>query len=124
MKIKINVKEEHIINGKCARVNECAIALAVNDIIPDVMVAREQLGLAYPDATTSILCDLPTFVTSNIWLFDQLDKVIGKERLEHLSPFSFEVDIDEAILFPDKLLQEIEQIIEGSKNIELVAIKK
>ena len=56
--------------------------------------------------------------------FDMFDEhnIVGKARLEHLQPFSFVVNVDESKLFPDKLLDEIEQIIEGSKNIELVTV--
>jgi hypothetical protein len=71
------------------------------------------------------IATLPHFVTEKINCFDKFEEhgIAGKERLVHLAPFSFVVDADEDILFPDKLLEEIEEIIEGSKNIELVGEK-
>jgi len=124
MEIKINVKEEHIINGKCEKARECAIALAVIDIIPEAKVYRCTIEHADKHGMDFIVAKLPPFVSDNIEQFDDFryGHIEGKARLEHLKPFSFVVDVDESLLFPDKLLEEIEQIIEGSKNVELVTV--
>jgi len=129
MKIKINVKEEHIINGKCTNPYRCAIALAVRDIIPGAEIHY-----------ASILIDFNNIIVNNNMMpedaqvkmhtFDNFDRfenhkrvtIVGKARLEHLQPFSFVVDVDESLIFPDKLLEEIQQIIEESKNVELVLV--
>jgi len=126
MKIKINVKEEHIINGKCHEPSACAIALAVRDIIPEALINYFSIKIGNDDDDNIIVNDnvTPKDATDRMNIFDDFDlrHIVGKERLEHLAPFSFEVDVYESVLFPDKLLDEIEQIIEGSNNIELVTV--
>jgi len=126
MKIKINVKEEHIINGECMNKSGCAIALAVRDVIPEALINYFYLKTGSTDSENVIVNGgrMPKYACDKMHIFDNFRSghVVGKARLEHLKPFSFVVDVDESILFPDKLLQEIEQIIEGSKNVELVTV--
>ena len=43
MKIKINVKEEHITGGHCHNASECAIALAVRDILPQANIFYDSI---------------------------------------------------------------------------------
>lgn len=123
MKIKINVKEDHIINGLCSQVTGCAIALAVRDIIPEARVGY--WGIAIEIGSSPITNhSMSTEVVVKMRKFDEFYNkgIVGKARLKHLQPFSFVVDVDESKLFPDKLLEEIEQIIKGSNNIELVTV--
>lgn len=121
MKLKINVKEEHIVNGKCLDERGCAIALAVRDIIPEALI---NYGYIQIDSQNVIVNNdrMLEDTQDKMCIFDGFDRnhIVGKARLEHLKPFSFEVDINESLLFPNKLLEEIEEIIKGSKNIELV----
>ena len=123
MKIKINVKEEHIINGECFAPSGCAIALAVRDIIPETLI--NYFSIKIYDKNIIVNNDwTPKDARDKMDIFDDfsINNIVGKARLEHLQPFSFEVDVDESLLFPDKLLQEIEQIIKGSSNVELVTV--
>ena len=126
MEIKINVKEEHIINGECHNVSGCAIALAVRDIFKGALIFYESILITGAGSGNIITNNrhMPEDAQNNMHTFDHFDaeKIIGKARLEHLKPFSFVVDVDESLLFPDKLLEEIEQIIQGSKNVELVIV--
>jgi len=126
MKIKINVKEKHIINGKCVTPSGCAIALAVRDIIPEALIYYDSIQIDSDNIIVYNGC-MPKDARDKMHTFDTFDhfepvQIVGKARLKHLKPFSFEVDVDESLLFPDKLLQEIEQIIEGSNNVELVTV--
>lgn len=54
MKVKINVKEEHIITGICRDVRECAISRAICDIFPDAMTRSSYLCI------NNIRIDLPS----------------------------------------------------------------
>jgi len=131
MKLKINVKEEHIINGTCNNGSCCAIALAVNDLFP-AYVAN---GFIKSDNYGEIISYLDDNIDRKIRTFDSFngkpmndkdltyEPIIGKDRLEYLKPFSFEIEIlPKALdcLFPNKHLDQIKDLVNNSLNCELV----
>lgn len=131
MKIKINVKEKHIINGTCGMPSDCAIAQAVKDVFPCASVCYESIALiSARNGVSNIIKDdeeMPLMAKEKMYVFDSLKRkrrwfksrgVVGKDRLKYLKPFSFILDIDEEKVFPEKHLEEIKNIFKESKNIE------
>lgn len=125
MKIEINVREEHIINGVCVEASECAIALAVKDVLGEVAVfdsiAVEDLSELSGERD---LCPLPKEAFSFVLAFDETNGIAkGKDRLKYLQPFTFTVDIpDDKLLeiLPSSTIEEAKWLINSSENLKTV----
>ena len=115
MKIRIDVKEEHIINGKCADGYNCAIALAIKDLFPNAVVGTDEICFSN---TYDADHNQSKFVTE----FDKLDHLLieRRRRLNYVQPFSFEIEVDPGQIFQGVDISEVENIINGSLNCKVV----
>jgi len=127
MKIKIEVKESHILEGTCLDPWNCAISRAVSDIIP----IAEVYGCGIYDRRQSYnlakICGFTDHVSKAVSKFDECDLDEGKHpakgsaRLKYVQPFSFEIEIpDDKIehIWPDTkgVLEKARELVNQSKN--------
>lgn len=121
MKIKINVKEEHIINGECGNPWSCAIALAVSDLLGEVQVTYDRIRFVREN--WNLVTEMPK---NQMFEFDSCGNIhpaVGKYRLQYVQPFSFEIEIPDDKLdkiFPTSHLDEVKELVNNSLNCELV----
>ena len=107
MKIRINVKQEHIDNGECRNPAKCAIALAVIDVFTSVSICTDSI---FCHCTSKRIAWLPQEAEEAIVDFDPGIKI---------KPFLFVIDIDDNYL-ESIIPGDIEKAINESLNCEVV----
>lgn len=131
MKIHIEVKEQHILEGACGEIFNCAIAKAVQDVFPFAFVDGECIHFPFRKRKEGeSLCEynhgLWYCVKHNQydWIseFDSLDAECcdPKDRLKKVQPFSFEIEVDPEQIFPQVDISEATEIINSSLNCKVV----
>lgn len=127
MKIRIDIKEDHIINGVCLDPSENMIAIAINDFLEKPHVYERGIFINGCCLSGKEICkSLPIDVQSKILEFDKCDAHViyhpaqGKDRLKYVQPFSFEIDIDSNVVFPNLSMSDIQNKIESSESVSLV----
>ncbi len=108
MKVKIEVRKDHIDAATKCDSRNCAIAIAVRDIFPDANVGRLKMFLAY-NMYTEI--QLPDSARGFIRSFDAFG--------QKCKPFNFEIDLSDkvidALCMPDLL-----DLLKDVDNMELI----
>lgn len=122
MKIKIQVREEHIVNGVCTNPYRCAIAISINDFMPETSVLGGYMmvrgeGMKWENR---LRIPLPKIAEKAIDEFDNCP-VKGTDRLKYVQPFSFEIEIPDdkiELIWPNTkgLLEKARELVNQSKN--------
>lgn len=124
MKLKINITRDvlersHMCGyapGKLTRSENCAIAIAIRDLLPEAMVDVEAIWINRERANSfSIEIELPWNATDFILSFDNLSP--GQRLL--MKPFSFTIDIPEEVI-EEIGIQEVEAILSDHPYLESV----
>lgn len=110
MKIEIEVTQAHIEAGLPCAANHCAIALAMKEVFPYVMVTGRDIHLD-TSQDSSLMVDVPLEVNRFITAFDS---GLG------VAPFKFKLEI------PDEVIQVIrlpnlESLLNEAQHLHLVS---
>lgn len=108
MKIKIEVRQEHIDSGIRFDSTNCAIANAVRDIFPNAVIGPDIMYLSNSFYTKTIL---PKKAVHSISRFDG--------GILEVEPFNFEIDLSDTVI--DALcMPDLVDLLKDVDNMELV----
>jgi len=126
MKILIKITKNILEKSKncnpkyCEVTKNCAIALAIIDILPDVEVSFVEIYVPYSyEIEKCIRIPIPIEATKFIREFDRLKDFPEKRML--MPEFSFEIEVPIEII--EKIgISDVYKILSESKTLELVSI--
>lgn len=82
MKIKMNVTQELIDKGICQKIGLCALALAYNELIPDVTISYEYIAFYGRDKKLLTHIQPTAKQTAFMEIFDYYNKDVKPQTLE------------------------------------------
>ena len=121
LKMHVKVKKEDYVKGICGDAWGCALARAINRVLPQSgfsCVGRNSIAITVPDAMTQQVFELNTNLKSFILDFDWLNSEIN----ENFNLIEFDLNIEnsqiENYIIYDKIsLEEIKRLQHESSNI-------
>lgn len=122
MKIKINITKEILEKSKMCNTepgetmigHNCAIALAVREVLPNCWVATHDIIRSYCDS--KVIALLPKEATDFILEFDSRTP----EQRILLPEFRFEIEVEDSEILDSIEITELKEILKKSKTLELI----